>query len=233
MDKVDLNNFYSGGYFLIRAGHPGWEQLKTDLLPEMLISLSECICPKLSVHWGWNPGNKQAALNFGIPAEKLDAFVEWCNHTQDIEFDSMFHTLDAARRFVDQFVPNHDKLLLLGAGLPRHLEVANWREPSKGESYGIEKRIEAQLPIVQGGDPLGFDVLSFSYGDLAHSWLCSYLHVEMNQQFGIRPNQYGLLDNEQDAQKIYDWIAEDDMKGHRAEPEPYDYWLLLSYPLNG
>gem|GEM_PF-1469357 len=39
MEYIDLEQFVSAGYFLIRAGNPGWEQLKTELLPEMLLSV--------------------------------------------------------------------------------------------------------------------------------------------------------------------------------------------------
>jgi len=40
-----------------------------------------------------------------------------------------------------------------------------------------------------------------------------------------------VLDSYTDAKQINDWIAEDEGKGTRAEPEPYDFWLVLSYPL--
>jgi hypothetical protein len=49
--------------------------------------------------------------------------------------------------------------------------------------------------------------------------------------YNIRPNSSGLIDSYDDAKKVYVWIAEDHMQGHRAEPEPYDIWLLISYPL--
>jgi hypothetical protein len=50
--------------------------------------------------------------------------------------------------------------------------------------------------------------------------------------FGIRPGSYGLIQREVEARQIYEWIEEEDeMKGRRAEPEPYDYWLLIEHPL--
>jgi hypothetical protein len=53
----------------------------------------------------------------------------------------------------------------------------------------------------------------------------------MHELFGIRPNQYGLISTYDEAKKVHDWIAEDNMQGTRAEPYPYDAWLLVSYPL--
>jgi hypothetical protein len=86
--------------------------------------------------------------------------------------------------------------------------------------------------LAEGGQPLGFEVVSFEYGTFGHSWLCSYLHFEMYDLFGIRPRQYGLMRSEQDARRVYEWIQEDKMSGQRADPVPYDYWLLVEYPLD-
>lgn len=230
---IDLGEYYSGGYFLIRADKPDWPQLQTDLLPDKLISLSFCMCPHLQVYWGWNPGDREAALRFGIPENQLDEFVAWCGteYQSDLDIVSMFYSPDAARRFIRRFLPDTTDLYLIGTGLHKSLEEANWRYPALGEIIGIDKYIEEHHSLEDGGTPLGFDVVSFSYHDLAHSWLCSYLYLEMNRLFGIRPGQFGLIERQEDARRVYEWIAEDEQRGHRAEPEPYDYWLLVSYPL--
>ena len=236
MEPVDIERFVSAGYFLIRAGNPGWDQLKTDLLPENLLSLANCISEKLNVGWGWNPGDKPSALQFGICEEMLDEFVEWCQHDYESELGvwSMFNSPEAANRFAAHFLVNFENLHLIGVGLPKGLEEKNWREePTEGQMIcGIEKRIEQRLPLAKGGAPLGFEVISFEYGSFGHSWLCNYLHYEIYKLFGIRTGQYGLLQKEADARQIYEWIEEDDMQGRRAEPVPYDYWLLVDYPLS-
>ena len=69
------------------------------------------------------------------------------------------------------------------------------------------------------------------YQSVADSWLVSGLARDMHDRFGIHPNPYGLIDSLEDAMKIYAWIAEDEQKGYRAEPEPYYPWLLVDYPL--
>ncbi len=96
---------------------------------------------------------------------------------------------------------------------------------------GIAGRIKQGISVDPSGTPLGYDVVSYSYSDFAHSWLCSGLEHDMHKLFGIRTNALGLLDSFADAKQINDWIAEDEGQGRRAEPEAYDFWLLLSYPL--
>ena len=233
--SVDLDEYYSGGYFLIRASHPGWEQLKTDLMPDKLISLSTCISPRLGIYWGWKPGDKNAALEFGIPKNKLEDFILWCNEEglTKVEHPAMFNSLEAARHFIEQFLPDTSDLYMIGVGLPKDIEAVDWREDYSegGVPYGIEKRIRQHIAVEEGGTVLGFEVVSFGYNDFGHSWLCSGLYRDMHDLFGIRPNNYGLINTAEEARKVYDWIAEDEMRGTRAEPEPYDFWLLVSYPL--
>jgi len=217
---VDLRDFYSGGYFLLRAGRPDWSPPFGEFLPSgNLISLSGCICRKrLSVLWGWNPGNREAALEFGIPETRLAEFVEWCGteYRESMDLVSTFYSPDTARNFI------------IGAGLPKELHRA-WLE-EEPDDEGIAKRVKQARPVESSGEPIGYDVVSYSYTDFAHSWLCSGLEHDMSKLFGLRANARGLIDTYADAKKVNDWIAEDDGKGIRAEPEPYDIWLVVSYP---
>ncbi len=231
---IDLNDYYSGGYFLLRAYKPDWPTLQTDLLPDKLISLSTHICPRLEVYWGWIPGNPEAALKFGIPEAKLDDFIEWCKsgYENDLDYPSMFYSPEAARRFIKQFDLDKHNQYIIGTGLPKELEEANWREKGDENVSGIEKQVEQHLPLETGGGTLGFEVVSYSYSDYGCSWLCNYLHLDMFDLNGIRPNNYGLIDTHIEAKQVYNWIDEGEKQGvRRAEPEPYDFWLLVSYPL--
>lgn len=234
MDNVDLGDFYSGGYFLLRSGRPDWPPPFGEFLPSWnLISLSNCICRKrLSVLWGWIPGNREAALEFGIPEARLNDFLAWCGteYRDLMDFPSMFHSPDAARTFVKRFGLGTDQLYIIGAALPKELHGALHEEEADNE--GIAKRLKQAIPVDQTGHVLGYEVVSYSYHDFAHSWLCSGLERNMYELFGIRANSSGLIDTYADAKKVNEWIAQDEGKGTRAEPEPYDFWLLVSYPLD-
>jgi hypothetical protein len=230
---VDLSDYYSGGYFLVKADKPDWEQLHDSLLPNKFVSLSRCMCPHLEVYWGWTPGDQEAALNFGIPQDKLSQFIEWCSteYKSHMDYTSIFYSVKNAQQFIKRFLLNTEDLYIVGAGLHKELEASRWREPNQEKIEGIDKLIEQHLPLETGGTLLGYDVVSYSYHDLSCSWLCNLNIRTMHEMFDVRPNNYGLFETYEDARKVDQWIFEDDMKGTRAEPEPYDVWMLMSYPL--
>jgi hypothetical protein len=237
MTDIDRSQFYSGGFFLIRAGHPGWKELELDakLIPSKVVSLSRHMNQRFNIIWTWTTDNKEPALEFGIPESKWDELKTWCSDEfqKQIDIGGMFNSKQVAQQFIRQFIPDTTDLYLIEAGLPKYLEAENWREPTpeNHEETGIEVRISQKISILSDGTILGFDVVGFEYNDLSCSWICSYIHRDMYELYGMKPNQYGLLDGYEDAKKIYEWIEEDEMKGTRAEPIGYDFWLVISHPL--
>ena len=235
MTDIDRSQFYSGGFFLIRAGHPGWKELDAELIPPKIVSLSNCMNKKFNIIWTWIPENKESAVEFGIPESKWDELNSWCSegYEEKINLGGMFTSKYVAQQFIKQFLPDTTDLYLIEAGLPKYIKPLTWNEPATDDrpEEGIEKRISKKLSISQDGTILGFDVIGFEYNNLSHSWICTYIHRDMHELYGIKPNQYGLLDDYEDAKKVYEWIEQDENKLTRAEPIPYDFWLVVSHPL--
>jgi hypothetical protein len=246
---VDLSQYISAGYYLTRYAEDGF--WKSDLLPSRIVSISQCIGRSLSVDWGWRnrfEEDNKDILDFGIPETKLNDFQEWCRQHGDF-FPNTFPNLTAARQFIAEFLPEHTAHLLLGIGLHDELVDSFLAEESPVSSdlnadgtyserastpeefVGIYRALYQRQPLEAGGTTFGFEVVSYSYLELSHSWLCHHLEQDVSQLFGIQANAYGLIKNYADARKVYDWIAEDDQQGHRAESEPYYPVLLVSYPL--
>jgi hypothetical protein len=244
MSDISLSAYYMAAYIVMRAGHPGWEQLHDAGLPEKLISLSTCICrQRHSVAWSWSlDRSREEALIFGIPSEQLDAYVDWgldAYAEERIGVWSVFYTLDTAREFIQRFVPDSQDLHLLGVGLRHDLTEGYWQQewqripPSQPEGDAVKRLLDKRLTLPSGGQILGFEVASYAYSDFGHSWLCSGLNEQMREMFGFVPDAHGLLQSEADAMRLFNWIAEDELKGQRSEPEPYFPWLLVDYPLSG
>ncbi len=237
MTEIDRSQFYSGGFFLVRASYPKWKKQDAEVLPKRLISLSECFCKKFDITWTWKPNfDTHSAEEFGIDKAHWDNLVVWCYEqyqNEQLDMYGVFSSAKIARNFIKQFIHDAKDLYLIEVGLPEALGKDNWRDqiPDDGHIIGVEKYISQQSTMSTTGQILGFEVLTYSYHGFGHSWLCSYIHRDMFDLYGIQTNSYGLIDTYDDAKNVYEWIAEDDMKGHRGEPEPYDFWLLVSHPL--
>ncbi len=246
MSAIDLNDYVAAGYFITKYSTEGF--WKSPLMPERVISLSNCIGKTVMVYWDWDVEmHREEILDFGIPIEKFSAFQKWsarADTEKGVVYPNVFHHLEDARQFITDFVPAQDDLFLIGAALPKALadslladgqritRSVNKQPDSFFITYGVSQALTDKREIESSGEVLGYEIVSYDMGYLGHSWLCSNLEKDMNDLFGIHPNQYGLIETYEEAKKVYDWIAEDEMKGHRAEPEPYYPWLLVRYPAN-
>jgi hypothetical protein len=237
---TDLGEFVAGGYFLLKSV-PRQMWLSADLLPEDILSLSECISPSVQIYWGWHENGQAEARQFGVPEERLADLREWLTLGERVHFSNVFYSVSAAQEFVAEFLPAVEHLHLLGIALPRGLvdaflqtnkqTVYNSTDGKYEEAeYGINEILRKGEPLSPYGHVLGFEVLSYNY-HLGHSWLCNYLERKMHTLYGIRPNSRGFIDTLEEAMQVYEWIAEDEQKGQRAEPEPYYPWLVVEYPV--
>lgn len=236
----ELSDFVAGGYFLLKSV-PRLMWMASDLLPDSILSLSECISPSVQIYWGWHENGQAEARQFGIPESKLAGLRDWLTLGERAHFSNVFYSVSAAQEFAAEFLEGIPHVHLLGIGLPRGLvneflsdnpqTVYNANEGKhEPAEYGINALLRKAEPLSPGGQVLGYEVLSYSYA-IGHSWLCSGLERDMHTLFGIRPNARGFIDTYEQAIQVYKWIAEDEQKGHRAEPEPYYPWLVVEYPL--
>ena len=208
-----------------------------------MISISNCIGKKLKVYWGWDiKQNRQEILDFGIPEGKFSAFEAWSTNDELVGFPGVFYSLDAAREFIADFMAGDSDIVAIGIGLPNGM-VDDFladnpqiiydpvKQTHHGDLYGVNYVLHQKNQLEPYGKGMGFEVVGENFG-LSCSWLCSGIEKDMHELYGIRPNSYGLIDTYADAAKVYEWIAEDEMQGTRAEPEPYYPWLIVQYPLH-
>jgi hypothetical protein len=241
MDAIDLNDYFAGGYFVAKSIQRK-EWMSAELLPETIISLSSCLNKsKIQVFWGWDTDRYKTELEaIGIGEEQLDAFRLW-SQSPIVGHPNVFYSLNAAQDFTAKFISTKN-YLIFGVGLPKELvnkflddnpQTIFYPETQTTENMidGTNLVLSKQQTLESNGNVLGFDILSDSYSDFNHSWLCSGIHKDMFEQFGIHPNKYGLINTYKEANQVYEWIAEDELRGRRSEPEPYYPWLIVQYPI--
>jgi len=241
MDSIDLSDYVAGGYFVAKPiRREDW--MSAELLPEQLITLSSCLNKsKVQIYWGWDTDQYKTEIqDSGIKESDLEALRTW-SQSENIGHPNVFYSLNAAQDFITKFTPHND-FSVFGIALPKEL-VSNFLAENQQTIYypatqttkpvidGINLVLSQNKTLEPHGNILGFEIVSSVYSDLAHSWLCNGIEKDMFEQFSIRPNQYGLINSYLEAKQIYDWIAEDELRGTRSEPEPYYPWLIVQYPI--
>ncbi len=238
---IDLRDYVAGGYFVMKYADRNPKLNSDILLPDKIISISDCRGNTLCLLPTWQEGRRRP-LAFGIPAEKLPAFEQWCVEKRGIEFgySSVFYTLEAARRFVAAFLPERDDVMLIGIGLHRtwvdgflvasFQEKVRLREKDSQDSWelkleervGVDRMVAEGDPLANGGKILGFDLAAYEV-DFVCSWLCTGDEYQL-EDLGKRPNQYGLIDDFETATLVQP-LRQDSL------PESYCPWLIVQYPV--
>lgn len=220
---ANSSEFIAGGYFLARPqARP--EFLGDDLLPDKLMSLSNCIIKSVPPFLEWTGGTPET---LGVPEHLIPALEEWSSQTWEIThgYPNVFYSLDDARDFVKRFIPAipEDLVILCGA-LQSHSADLLLEKLTESSNHGISdllKRKEASAanPQLLGYEPLCYD------SDLAHTWLCNDLHQHAFDTWGFKANRHGFLDNYDDAQKVAEHAL-----AIGAEEGLWLAWQILQYP---
>jgi hypothetical protein len=225
------------GYLLIRP-LPRGSFFSAELLPDLLISASECLCPQFpgdyAVDW-CSMTDEQRSEKFGsvgVQADHVAAAREWATRAFDEEFGwpGTFYSVDAARKARASFFPADLDIRLIGVALLMAsldlflLEtVAGFAPEGESGYHSVAKR---RGEVEAGGRMLGFEPLSIEDHQVQHTWLCNQLEAHCARILGVRPNVSGLIQNFDDAQRCCDEISRDETG---AEPGPWLPFAIFEY----
>jgi hypothetical protein len=245
---VRFDEYISGGYIVTRfadgAQVNGWMRqigkIDEDLLPNLFLSVGFCESPKAPI-FDWAGASAKDYAAFHIPSEHIVALNEWANARFDTEigYPNIFFDLAVAREYLQRFATSPNDIQLLGIGLHQEqlgkiaeLErsypptvASNDTQMAGFTDTGFAKALKRAQPV-ELGDMLGYDVICCTH-NIDHSWHCSNLPVDGLQQFGFRPNQFGLIDDKSNADKIAAYASEQDAGGNPIHGEEGVYLPVL------
>ena len=227
----------------------------SELLPPKILSLSEELCPRFPDYYAMPWANMEfadrhrgstMARRFDIaeaPFRQIGVWVELLWKTGGMKWMDVVVAPEIAKMFIDEVLPAHrDELMILGIGLRRTLldeflaasppsQRSNDRPPAEelalgGEgTYGVAEILSQRGALARDGEVLGYDLAGYGYGAFT-SWLVHGLHADCHKRFGIRPNRWGLIETEQDAERCAEFVRAEPGK----EPGWWHAWLVLRYP---
>ena len=207
--------FYCAGYQLTKFV-PRQSARSAALLPDRIISLSECISPFLPESWllEWAHEENRAAMAavWGLEGDSLKSLMKWAGANLDKEFGwpNIGFSLETVRFIKREFLQDSPEALVIGIGLHRSyadrlLDIT--KIPPQKPGYapegdtGLHTMVARREHMAEGGTILGFEPASV--GDLGRtiecSWLCNGLETDVQKELGISPNTNGLIQTFKDA----------------------------------
>jgi hypothetical protein len=237
---VNLTDFSCAGYFIIRASPPPWNRYDATVvdaqyphverISNKVLSLSDCVCPKFSVSWGWIPESPTQAQHFGISPTAFGHYKRWCNESPHApKVSGVFNNPSDARICVRELKLDTTDLWIIGCGLP------NWQLPddniklTKEPANDIEGNLQRRLPLDPTGEFIGFDlVYQWLPSVFDCSWLCHpYTFQPIHDDPTVNFTELGLIANEASALHAYQI-----QPNKPGDVEFCDYWLMYSYNLD-
>jgi hypothetical protein len=217
--------------------------VSVELIPDEVISASDCICPQFpgpyAISWCTTSDEDRARLlaSVGVPRELHRGAIEWATSSfgEVYGWPAVFYTADAAREARAQFLATASSVKVIGLALPEEFATSFVSEATPaasppgyaptGES-GYLECLKRGNPLPPGGRALGFEPLNLQLGMLEDSWLCNGLEQHCAVTLNIRPAANGLLTSVEDAVRC---CAEIEREEVGAEPGPWYPFLLTEY----
>lgn len=239
--NVDSTDFLSAGFFITKRVHRS-SYNSPDLLPENLLSASECICTFVPDTWcvAWTGDTPELrwekAKVFALDPEALARLTDHVTSRFEVSFGwpNVCFSLAAAREIVQGLLTDRKDVVVFELGLHKQfmeafLKAAEPPPSPPGHApmgrQGVLEMILKELPLAAGGIPLGFEPLVFYYS-LSDSWLCNGLETVFHDRLGLTPNAQGFIASLEEALRGVELLWEGKVA---AEPGLWLPWLILDH----
>lgn len=140
-------------------------------MPPHILTLSDCLATIIPSTWALSWANHTEAERLeelrtaGLPASSLNRVMSWVTEALDagsFGWSNLFVSLDAARRFVAEFLPADDDAVLLGIALPEDT-ARSFLQTEKPDAEAPPPGVYTTLSLgnlpAEGGELLGIELL--------------------------------------------------------------------------
>ena len=230
-------DFISGGYYII-APTIRQEYMDKEIIPNRIVSVSECICdmhPEINIFWGGSKVNKLKYIkDLNISEVKYKEMEKWIQDKFDLrefEYPQILPSLNIANEFFSTFLSDVKDLKIIGIGLPNNylesfLDEEDTIIKTSEERTGLENILLRKEFIVDGTTSIkGYEILGYETNTF-HSYLCNGLEKEFKNQFDFSLNKNGFIKSLAEAERCCD-IANDEKLG--TEPVYWLPWAIFEY----
>ena len=232
VDDYMGDKFILGGYYIvIPVDRPEW--MDKGLVPEKIITISDCICDVVPGIWGlnWVKNREKQIERFkkilSISDSEFTDLENWVTNKFDdgsFGWQNGFSRIETAKEFRERYMLRVKESYILAIGLSeKDVDFfLNDQIPQGKMGETIVYSILKKKSVLEPKNVLGFDILGYDLS-IFHSYLCNGLEKVYYNEFGISPNKNGFFDVYEDAAKLANYTLD----GHiGAEPALWQPWLV-------
>jgi hypothetical protein len=201
--------FYNAGYFLIE-GAKRTEWMSAEILPEMIYSLSPCICnlhpPMELIPWvkgdSIDDYQKRLELSDEVFFEAMFR-VEKLFEDQVFGWNSVFFDLETAKSFAKNYFQKIENLKLFRALAPIQLteKVLQKTEEKTVVPHGLHTVLKKkEIVEIESDSLLGYEIIGYDLGSF-HSFVCNSLESDFVNKLEIPINSKGYISDFNNAIK--------------------------------
>ncbi len=227
--SISFEDYLAGGYVITHFVNANslnqWMKtvfgIKENLLPGKILSVGFC-GTYFAPLFDWDGIPDEAYIDFGIPDNLRHEVNTWANEgwQKKLGYPNIFFELSSAREYINRFIHEPQDIQLLGIGLHKadigKLDEIEKLNPSRiGETGariagfagdGFDQAVRMGKFLTEG-EILGFDVIACMH-QIDHSWHCNGLARDALEKFQFRPNQFGLIEDKSNADKLANYANE-------------------------
>jgi hypothetical protein len=201
------SQFYNAGFFLIE-GAKRTEWMSAEILPEMIYSLSGCICnlhpPMELIPWVKGDSIDDYQKRLELPdREFLELMLrfEKLFDAQKFGWNSVFFEVEVAKDFAKTHLQKIQDLKLYQALVPMKLveTILKETESEAFEPHGLRTIIlKKEIAKTNLNTMLGFEIIGYDLNHF-HSFVCNSLENDFCNKLNISLNSNGYISDFEEA----------------------------------
>ena len=222
-------NYYIGAYYLIKLKPIDYGTIKGSKIYSCSRCLNDSFFDSWAISWATTEQKEleETKRAFNLTDKNVQEIQTWADKKLDEEklgWINTFTDLKTLIEYKEKFFLSDSNFEILSISFPESdleeaLEMTKPDELNSGE-IGIYTKLKAKELDSEKVEFLGYDLIGIEISGDFHSFHCHNLSNYLKDKFGLRINEFGLIENCENWNEIMEFMND---QASGCEPVPWFY----------
>ena len=218
--------YYIGAYYLIKLRRLEYGKIKNSTIHTCSRCINDSYFDSWSISWSNDAQSSLSEIksNFNLTDNKISDIQNWADRKFEdkrIGWINTFSDLETLEEYKNKFFSEDKDALVMSINFPEEerkefLQVFT-KESDYGE-IGISINLESPKLENQDEEEIGYDLIGIEMGGDFHSFHCHDISEDLIEKFGIKLNEFGLIENTNNWKEIVAYMNDEK---NEFEPVPW------------